>query len=38
MSANAIRLFAEKFDADKIYERYVEHVERIVEDTYKKAM
>ena len=38
MSANAIRLFAEKFDADKIYEKYVEHVERIVEDIYKKAM
>jgi hypothetical protein len=30
MSANALRLFREKFDADKIYEEYAEHVEKIV--------
>jgi glycosyltransferase involved in cell wall biosynthesis len=33
MSANALRLFGEKFDADKIYEGYAKHVEKIAEDT-----
>jgi glycosyltransferase involved in cell wall biosynthesis len=38
MSANALRLFGEKFDADKIYVEYAQHVERIAKDNYKKAI
>lgn len=30
MSENASRVFDEKFDADKIYEEYAEHIEKIV--------
>jgi glycosyltransferase involved in cell wall biosynthesis len=33
MSANALRLFGEKFDADKIYVEYAQHVERIAKDS-----
>jgi glycosyltransferase involved in cell wall biosynthesis len=36
MSENARRVFNEMFDADKIYERYAEHIERIVDDFKKK--
>jgi len=32
MSENASRLFEEMFDADKIYNEYAEHIERIVHD------
>lgn len=32
MSANARRVFEEMFDADKIYDEYVEHIERIAQD------
>jgi glycosyltransferase involved in cell wall biosynthesis len=38
MSANALRLFTDKFDADKIYVEYAQHVERIAKDNYKKAI
>lgn len=32
MSENAIRVFNEMFDADKIYEEYVDHIEMVVKD------
>lgn len=38
MSANALRLFGEQFDADKIYVEYAQHVERIVEYNCKEAI
>lgn len=38
MSANAVSLFGEKFDADKIYVEYAQHVERIAEDNYKRPI
>jgi glycosyltransferase involved in cell wall biosynthesis len=38
MSVNALRLFREKFDADKIYVEYAQHVERIANDSYKEAI
>jgi len=35
MSENAARVFNDKFDADKIYEEYVEHIEMIARHNYK---
>ena len=32
MSENARRVFEEMYDANKIYEEYVEHIERIARD------
>lgn len=29
MSANVQKVFEEMFDADKIYEKYAEHIERV---------
>jgi len=35
MSENAKKIFKEMFDADKIYEEYAEHVERVAKE-YKQ--
>jgi glycosyltransferase involved in cell wall biosynthesis len=36
MSRNALKMFNDEFDADKIYEEYADHIERIAGDYYVK--
>ena len=36
MSENAIRVFTEMFDADKIYEEYSKHIENIAKNIHRK--